>query len=122
MCGCAESTSGLVKGVYGEKESEVMYATMTTGRNELSGSGVCAFPLRAILDVFAGPFKEQATPDSAWIPVKKKKVPEPRPGQCVEDSRTLTDVTLNFVKSHPLMDEAVPNIFSRPLALRTSFR
>ena len=47
-------------------------------------------------------------------------MPEPRPGRCVNDSRTLPDVHLNFIRSHPLMDSAVPTLHGRPLLMRTS--
>lgn len=48
------------------------------------------------------------------------QVPEPRPGQCVKDSSTLPDVTLNFIKSHSMMDEAVPAFFGQPVLIRTA--
>ncbi|XP_024219372.1 semaphorin-1A [Halyomorpha halys] len=48
-------------------------------------------------------------------------VPDPRPGQCVNDSRTLPDLTLNFIKTHALMDESVPSFFRQPILVRTNF-
>ena len=38
----------------------------------------------------------------------------------MNDSRTLPDVHLNFIRSHPLMDSAVPTLHGRPLLMRTS--
>jgi len=40
----------------------------------------------------------------------------------VDDSRTLPDITVNFVKSHSLMDAAVPALFSRPVFTRISLQ
>jgi len=40
----------------------------------------------------------------------------------VDDSRTLPDITVNFVKSHSLMDDAVPALFSRPIFTRISLQ
>lgn len=60
--------------------------------------------------------------NSNWLPLEKEKVPEPRPGTCVEDSRTLADSTVNFIKTHPLMDEAVPSFLARPLLVRVSLQ
>ena len=60
--------------------------------------------------------------NSNWLPVNPHDVPEPRPGQCVNDTRTLPEVTLNFIKSHNLMDEAVPAFYGQPLVTHTSFR
>lgn len=50
------------------------------------------------------------------------QVPEPRPGTCVDDSRTLSDITVNFVKSHSLMDGAVSALFSKPIFTRISLQ
>jgi len=58
--------------------------------------------------------------NSNWLPVSANDVPEPRPGQCVNNSRTLPEVTLNFIKSHPLMDESVPAFYGIPLLTHTS--
>lgn len=41
---------------------------------------------------------------------------------CVEDSRTLPDITVNFIKSHSLMDGAVPSLFSKPIFTRISLQ
>lgn len=62
-----------------------------------------------------GKFKEQATSNSAWLPVLKSKVPEPRPGTCVDDTSNLPDTVLNFIRSHPLMDKAVNHEHSNPV-------
>ena len=51
----------------------------------------------------------------AWLPVASSKVPEPRPGSCVEDTRELPDRVLNFMRTHPLMDEDVGNQGQAPV-------
>ncbi|XP_063238903.1 semaphorin-1A-like isoform X10 [Bacillus rossius redtenbacheri] len=117
-----QSTSEIVHGRYGQQAEEMIYGVFTTPVNSIGGSAVCAFSLRSILGSFEGPFKEQETMNANWLAVPTLKVPEPRPGQCVNDSRTLPDVSVNFVKSHTLMDEAVPPYFSRPLIIRISLQ
>lgn len=62
-----------------------------------------------------GKFKEQATSNSAWLPVLKSKIPEPRPGTCVDDTSSLPDTVLNFIRSHPLMDRAVNHEHHNPV-------
>ncbi|XKL69066.1 hypothetical protein PGB90_006835 [Kerria lacca] len=79
------------------------------------GSAICTFTLEDIEKAFNGKFKEQATSSSAWLPVLTNKVPEPRPGQCVNDTETLPDTVLNFIRSHPLMDEAVAHKDNKPV-------
>lgn len=63
----------------------------------------------------AGKFKEQATSNSAWLPVLNSKVPEQRPGKCVDDTMSLQDNVMNFIRSHPLMDKAVSHLGNNPV-------
>ncbi|XP_050537990.1 semaphorin-1A-like isoform X2 [Daktulosphaira vitifoliae] len=115
-----QSATDLVQGNYGGKPYQMMYGVFTTPVNSISGSAVCAFSLADILDSFEGEFKEQKTINNNWLPVPGSKVPDPRPGQCANDSRTLPDLTLNFIKSHSLMDDAVRSFYQQPIIIRTS--
>ncbi|KAM8840567.1 semaphorin-6C-like [Spinachia spinachia] len=102
----------------------------TTQTNSIPGSAVCAFYMDDIEKVFSGKFKEQRTSDSSWTPVPDEQVPRPRPGSCAGDgpaadftsSVLFPDEMLTFIKSYPLMDEAVPSINHRPCFTRTSSR
>ncbi|XP_033950271.1 semaphorin-6D-like [Pseudochaenichthys georgianus] len=102
----------------------------TTQDNSIPGSAVCAFYMDDIESVFDGKFKEQRTSDSSWTPVPEEQVPRPRPGTCTGDgpavdyksSVQLPDEMLMFIKSYPLMDEAVPSVNHRPCFTRTSSR
>ncbi|CAJ1084220.1 semaphorin-6D-like [Xyrichtys novacula] len=102
----------------------------TTQANSIPGSAVCAFYMDDIEKVFNGKFKEQRTSDSSWTPVPDEQVPRPRPGTCAGDgpaadyksSVQFPDETLTFIKSYPLMDEAVPSVNDRPVFTRTSSR
>lgn len=104
------------------------------------GSAICTFDINDVQETFNGKFKEQASSSSAWLPVLSSKVPEPRPGQCVNDTQTLPDTgtflllqcfelcrqvadelrwlisfpVLNFIRGHPLMDSAVPHLNNKP--------
>ncbi|XP_012264819.1 semaphorin-1A-like isoform X2 [Athalia rosae] len=116
-----QSTSEVTEGFYGGEQTQLIYGVFTTPVNSIGGSAVCAFTMRSILDIFQGVFKEQETINSNWLRVLPEKVPEPRPGACVNDSRTLPDVTVNFVKAHPLMDEAVQPFYLFPVINKVSF-
>ncbi|XP_046702323.1 sema domain, transmembrane domain (TM), and cytoplasmic domain, (semaphorin) 6E isoform X2 [Silurus meridionalis] len=102
----------------------------TTQANSITGSAVCAFYMDDIERVFSGKFKEQKTSESAWTPVPDEQVPKPRPGSCAGDgsaavyksSTSFPDETLTFIKSYPLMDEAVPSVNGRPCFTRTTSR
>lgn len=91
------------------------YGTFTTSTNGLMGSAICSFTLDDIQSAFSGKFKEQASSSSAWLPVLTSRVPEPRPGTCVNDTETLPDTVLNFIRSHPLMDSAVMHDYEKPV-------
>ncbi|XP_021117215.1 semaphorin-6D isoform X8 [Heterocephalus glaber] len=102
----------------------------TTQLNSIPGSAVCAFSMDDIEKVFKGRFKEQKTPDSVWTAVPEDKVPKPRPGCCAKHglaeayktSIEFPDETLAFIKSHPLMDAAVPLIADEPWFTKTRVR
>ncbi|XP_013772370.1 semaphorin-1A-like isoform X3 [Limulus polyphemus] len=116
-----QSTSNIIEGIYRGKKSEIIYGVFTTPVNSISGSAVCAFSIKQILETFDGSFKWQEDINSNWLSFPNSKVPEPRPGQCVNDSRTLPEMTLNFIKDHTLMDKAVPSFWNQPLILHTGF-
>ncbi|XP_069481655.1 semaphorin-6A isoform X8 [Ambystoma mexicanum] len=109
---------------------DVVLATFSTPYNSIPGSAVCAYDMADIASALTGRFKEQKSPDSTWTPVPEERVPRPRPGSCagsatLEKYMTSTDFpddTLNFIKTHPLMDEAVPSVVNRPWFLRTMVR
>ncbi|KAG7469548.1 hypothetical protein MATL_G00130000 [Megalops atlanticus] len=102
----------------------------TTQANSITGSAVCAFYMDDIEKAFNGKFKEQKSSELAWTPVPEEQVPRPRPGSCAGDgpaatyksSTTFPDETLTFIKSYPLMDEAVPSVNDRPCFTRTTSR
>ena len=117
-----QSMSPIIEGRYAGQGEELLYGVFTTPVNSIGGSAVCAFRMRDVIAAFDGPYKEQETMNANWLPVQAIKVPEPRPGTCVNDSRTLPDVAVNFVKSHTLMDQAVPAFFGKPILIRISLQ
>ncbi|KAL4708790.1 hypothetical protein ACJJTC_011754 [Scirpophaga incertulas] len=107
-------------------DTSKFYAAFTTGASDgLVGSAICTYTMEDIQEAFGGRFKEQATSSSAWLPVLRARVPEPRPGTCVNNTEALPDNVLNFIRSHPLMDSAVrhegdaPAFYKRDLVLTT---
>ena len=48
-----------------------MYGVFTTPENAIGGNAICAFQMEDILASFEGPFKEQETANSNWLPVSK---------------------------------------------------
>ncbi|KAL1488366.1 hypothetical protein ABEB36_014843 [Hypothenemus hampei] len=96
-------------------DNNKFYGTFTTSTNGLMGSAICSFTLADIQAAFDGKFKEQATSSSAWLPVLSSRVPEPRPGTCVNNTESLPDTVLNFIRSHPLMDSAIMHEYEKPV-------
>ncbi|CAD7011848.1 unnamed protein product [Ceratitis capitata] len=100
--------------------NSLIYAVFTTSVNAIPGSAVCAFNVNDIMDAFEGSFKSQKDSQSQWLPIQDEQVPEPRPGKCVEDSRMLSSIAVNFAKNHPLMETAVPSVYGRPLLTKVN--
>ncbi|XP_056428002.1 semaphorin-6B isoform X3 [Hyla sarda] len=106
----------------------VVIALFSTPDNSIQGSAVCVFDMEQVALIFSGRFKEQRTSDSVWTPFPEELVPKPRPGSCVRpsmhynSSRSLPDDVLNFVKSHPLMEDSVPSVGGVPWLTRTLSR
>ncbi|XP_054982467.1 semaphorin-6B isoform X2 [Sorex araneus] len=117
-----------VTGVVSLGGRPVVLAVFSTPSNSIPGSAVCAFDMTQVAAVFEGRFREQKSPESIWTPVPEDQVPRPRPGCCVapgmqyNTSSALPDEILNFVKTHPLMDEAVPSLGQGPWIVRTLLR
>ncbi|XP_067275646.1 semaphorin 6D isoform X1 [Pseudorasbora parva] len=102
----------------------------TTQLNSIPGSAVCAFSMEDIEKAFRGRFKEQKTADSVWTPYPEERLPKLRPGCCAgqgsaesyKTSIEFPDETLQFIKSHPLMDASVPSIGDEPWFTKTRVR
>ncbi|KAH1022738.1 hypothetical protein HUJ04_012087 [Dendroctonus ponderosae] len=104
-----------MKSIYRVPGDNKFYGTFTTSTNGLMGSAICSFTLADIQAAFDGKFKEQASSSSAWLPVLSSRVPEPRPGTCVNNTGSLPDTVLNFIRSHPLMDSAIMHEYEKPV-------
>lgn len=75
-----------------------------------------------VVDAFTGRFKSQESSNSNWLPVPEDKVPPIRPGQCVDDSRTLPSATVNFQRTHPLMEDSVSSLYGQPVFVKVSLQ
>lgn len=102
--------------------SDMLYAVFNTPSNSIHGSAVCAFRYSDIVETFEGRFKGQESVYHNWLTVPWDRTPEPHPSKCSNESRKLPDTTLNFIRTHPLMDNAVPASGGQPLLLHTSFQ
>jgi len=99
-------------------KDQMIYGVFTTPPNSISGSAVCAFKLSDVLATFdSGDFKGRASTESNWLPVRP---PTKSAGSCSADSKSLPESTLNFMKSHSLMDGAVGNVYAAPLFVKTA--
>ncbi|XP_037680137.1 semaphorin-6B isoform X3 [Choloepus didactylus] len=117
-----------VTGVVSLGGQPVVLAVFSTPSNSIPGSAVCAFDMTQVAAVFEGRFREQKSPETIWTPVPEDQVPRPRPGCCAAPglqynaSSAFPDDILHFVKTHPLMDDAVPSLGQGPWIVRTLMR
>nr|XP_020741777.1 semaphorin-4D isoform X2 [Odocoileus virginianus texanus] len=108
----------------------VFYGVFTPQLNNVGLSAVCAYNLSTAEAVFSrGKYMQSATVEQShtkWVRYNGA-VPTPRPGACINrearaanfsSSLNLPDKTLQFVKDHPLMDESVTPIDSRPRLIK----
>ncbi|XP_044305001.1 semaphorin-6C [Varanus komodoensis] len=107
-----------------------LFSIFSPPTHSIMGSAVCAFYMDEVERVFDGKFKEQKNADAAWTPIPEEKVPKPRPGCCAgigrasafKTSNDFPDEMLSFIKSFPLLDEAVPSIAEQPWFTKTASR
>ncbi|KAK2162073.1 hypothetical protein LSH36_104g00012 [Paralvinella palmiformis] len=91
------------------------YGLFRTYNNGLYGSAVCKYTNLDIETAFNGTFKEQKESTSIWQRVPEKRVPNPRPGSCTNDSTKISDDVLQFSKARPLMDLSVQMTKGHPV-------
>ncbi|CRK88165.1 CLUMA_CG001950, isoform A [Clunio marinus] len=116
-----QATSEVIDGIYGNDRDALIYTVMNTNDNAIDGSAICVYSMNSILEAFQGKFKNQRDVNSVWRALDDTEVPASpsRPGQCVDDSRTLPSSTINFILKNPLMDGAVNPIHESPLLVHT---
>ncbi len=101
--------------------TDMVYGVFSTPANSIRGSAVCAFRISDMVKTFEGIFKEQSSQKAAWLPVSEVKTPIPHPAKFCSNRSEVSVPTLNFIKMHPLMDEAVPAYGGQPILVHTGF-
>ncbi|XP_029633107.1 semaphorin-1A isoform X3 [Octopus sinensis] len=104
-----------------DKSHDIFYAIFNTPENSAPASAVCAFSMKQVIKTFKGRFKGQKSAGHNWLPVSKDETPNPHPEACQQNSKRIDDETLNFIKSHPLMNDAVPSLGDQPILVYTGF-
>jgi len=112
-----QSMSQVLDSKTGER---LIFGIFNTPENSITGSAVCSFKMTDIADSFDGAFKTQNDVNSNWLPLAKQQVPETRPGSCHNDSKSLGEEHLNFLKENALMDQAVASSINMPHFIKTS--
>ncbi|VDI10325.1 Hypothetical predicted protein, partial [Mytilus galloprovincialis] len=76
-------------------------------------SAICAFNLTSIDAALEGSFIEQTSANEFWK--EATTVLTPRPGQCTNDSMSLSESVLQFIADHPLMHMTVQPMYGKPI-------
>ena len=114
----------------------IFYGVFTTPRNAILGSAVCRFSVDDMESSFEGNFKNQESLTSNWLPMSSNQVPlllslrifltsfllqvpKPRPGRCYNQSTSLPESSLHFIKNHCLMDAPVQSRPSVPVFVKS---
>ncbi|KAJ7986839.1 hypothetical protein DPEC_G00332570 [Dallia pectoralis] len=104
----------------------VIYGVFTSQWGNVGLSAVCAYNMSSVEDVFSkGKYMQKATVEQSqtkWVRYNGI-LPTPRPGACINNqnrlqnianSLHLPDMTLQFVKDHPLLEDPVLPIGNGP--------
>ena len=100
--------------------SQFFYAVFTTPENSIPGSAICRFSMDDLLQSFDSDFQNQESANSHWLPLAPSQVPSPRPGKCYNQSSSVPESSLHFIKNHCLMEKAVSSNPSMPVFIRSS--
>lgn len=99
----------------------LFYGVFNTPDNSIHGSAVCVFTYDDIIAAFHGRFKGQQSIIHNWLPIPVKDEPKPHPFEtCMNDSKSIPEKTLEFMKEHPFMDSAVNTMGGAPILIDTS--
>jgi len=101
-----------------QADDQIFYAVFTTSPNSILGSAVCRFSLNNLYESFSGNFKNQERVNSNWLAMSPSQVPKPRPGQCYNDSTSLPETSLHFIKNNCLMDQSVASKPPGPIFIK----
>ena len=99
-------------------DSQIFYGVFTTPPNSFLGSAVCRFSLSDLDRSFEGNFKTQERVDSNWLSLSPSQVPSPRPGRCYNQSSSLPEPSLHFIKNNCLMDQPVVSQPNSPIFVK----
>ncbi|KAJ6655311.1 hypothetical protein lerEdw1_005503 [Lerista edwardsae] len=110
-----------------DEKHPLLYGVFSTLGSVFRGSAVCVYSMAEIRTVFNGPFAHKEGHNYQWGPYTGR-VPYPRPGACpggtftpgLRTTREFSDELVTFIRTHPLMYNAVYPLQRRPLLMRTN--
>ncbi|KAM9475254.1 sema domain, immunoglobulin domain (Ig), short basic domain, secreted, (semaphorin) 3H [Clarias gariepinus] len=107
-----------------DEKHPLIYGVFTTTSDVLNGSAVCVYRMQDIIRAFKGNFYHREGPQYKWTEFTGR-VPYPRPGTCpsstygsFRSTREYPDDVIFFSRTHPLLQEVVRPVESRPLLIR----
>ncbi|XP_025060156.1 semaphorin-3F isoform X3 [Alligator sinensis] len=110
-----------------DMKNPIIYAVFAASGSVFKGSAVCVYSMADIRMVFNGPFAHKEGPNYQWMPYTGK-MPYPRPGTCpggtftpsMKSTKDYPDEVINFMRTHPMMYNAVYPVHRRPLVVRSN--
>ncbi|XP_029463444.1 semaphorin-3F-like isoform X1 [Rhinatrema bivittatum] len=109
-----------------DEKNPLIYAVFSTLGSVFKASAVCVYSMADVRTVFNGPFAHKEGHNYQWVSYLGK-IPYPRPGACpggtftpgIHSTKEFSDELVNFIRTHPLMYNAVYPVQRRPLVVRT---
>ncbi|KAJ8381899.1 hypothetical protein SKAU_G00026770 [Synaphobranchus kaupii] len=110
-----------------DERNPTVYGIFTTTSSVFKGSAVCVYNMADIRAVFNGPYAHKEGPDHRWVEYEGR-IPYPRPGTCpsktydprFKTTKDFPDEVISFIKSHPLMYNAVYPATGKPVFTRVN--
>lgn len=112
-----QSVSNLVKGVYGQKEEQLIYGLFTTPKNSIPASAICAFRINDIKAAFDGYYQAEvsrATDPNFSFPVPRFT--------CNTKSFSVAPANIDFFSYHSLMQQKVQPFYGQPVVTHASLK
>ncbi|XP_035283316.1 semaphorin-3D-like [Anguilla anguilla] len=110
-----------------DERNPTVYGVFSTTSSVFKGSAVCVYNMADIRAVFNGPYAHKEGPDHRWVEYEGR-IPYPRPGTCpsktydprFKTTKDFPDEVISFIKSHPLMYNAVYPVTGAPVFTRVN--
>jgi hypothetical protein len=85
--------------------------------HDIIASAICAYSVEDIEYVYS-----TSAFYSSYAQNQRPIEPNERPSQCVSNTKSLSEEAVAFARTHPLLEQSIPNFFTTPLMVHAEAR